>query len=85
MQFGIPIIATREGAMPEIIDDKITGFLVDKNQPEQIAEKIKILFNDEELRRKMGEAGRKKFLEKYTLEIFEQNMKKVFDGILRKQ
>jgi hypothetical protein len=30
----------------------------------------------------MGEAGRKKNLEKYTLEIFEQNMKNVFDHIL---
>ncbi|MBL1155971.1 MAG: glycosyltransferase family 4 protein [Ignavibacteriota bacterium] len=84
MQFGIPIIATREGAIPEIIDDKITGFLVDKNQPDQIADKVEILSIDAELRKKMGEAGRKKFLEKYTFEIFEENMKRVFETILSK-
>ncbi len=78
MQHGIPVIATREGAIPEIIDDGITGFLVDKNRPDQIAEKINLLYHDRKLLSQMGQAGRKKYEEKYTLEIFEQNMKTVF-------
>jgi len=82
MQASIPVIATKEGAIPEIIDDGITGFLVEKNNPQQIAEKIEILINNPELRKKMGEAGRKKFLEKYTIDIFEKNIKNVFDRVL---
>lgn len=81
MQFGIPVIATREGAIPEIVDDGITGFLVDKNSPEQIAEKLKILLENHDLRYQMGVAARKKFQEKYTLEIFEKNMLNVFTEI----
>lgn len=83
MQFGIPVIATKEGAIPEIIDDGITGLLVDKNRPDQIASKLEILMNDFGLRKRMGEAGRRKFSEKYTFEIFEQNMKNVFDSVLK--
>lgn len=84
MQAGMPIIATKEGAIPEIVDDGITGFLVDKHHSDQIAKKLEILINNPELRKKLGDAGRKKFLEKYTLEIFESNMKNVFEDVLRK-
>jgi len=82
MQASIPVIATKEGAIPEIIDDGITGFLVEKNNPQQIAEKIEILISNSELRKKMGEAGRKKFLERYTLDIFEENLVNVLKNIL---
>jgi glycosyltransferase involved in cell wall biosynthesis len=82
MQFGLPIISTYEGAIPEIVDDGITGFLIDKHNPQALADKIETLFKDKELREKMGRAGRKKFLEKYTLDIFEKNLKNVFDQVL---
>jgi len=62
----------------------ITGFLVEKNNPIELADKIEVLINNPDLRKQMGEAGRKKFFEKYTLEVFEQNMKNVFDDILKK-
>jgi len=82
MQFGIPVIATREGAIPEIIDDGITGFLVNKHSPGQIAEKLKILLDNDELRNKMEIASRQKYLDKYTLDIFELNMKNIFESVL---
>lgn len=84
MQFGIPIITTKEGAIPEIVEDGITGFLVEKQNSQQIAEKIEILVKNHFLRKKMGEAARKKYLENYNLEIFEQNLNCVFDDILNK-
>jgi len=84
MQFAKPVITTREGAIPEIVDDGITGFLVDKNNPEQISEKLEVLINNPELCKKMGIAGRKKFLEKYTMEIFESNLKSVFENVLKR-
>lgn len=84
MQYRLPVVSTFEGAIPEIVDDGITGFLVEKNNPIQLADKIEVLINNPDLRKQMGEAGRKKFLEKYTLEVFEQNMKNVFDDILKK-
>jgi len=84
MQFGLPVISTNEGAIPEIVDDGITGFIVEKNTPNNIAKKIEFLANHPELRKKMGAAGRKKFLEKYTLQVFEKNMITVFNDILKK-
>ncbi len=85
MQSGLPVVSTYEGAIPEIIDDGITGFIVEKQNPQQIAEKLEILINNPELRKKMGEAGRKKFLENYTIDKFEENLVNVFNQILEKQ
>jgi len=83
MQLGLPVISTFEGAIPEIVDDGLTGFLVKQQDELDLAEKIETLLRDKELRIKMGEAGRKKFEENYTLEIFEKNMHNVFDSVLK--
>lgn len=82
MQFSIPVIATVEGAIPEIIDDRVTGFLVDKDSPDQIADKLEILIKNPKLRELMGKAGRKKYEKKYTFQKFEENMMNVFKDVL---
>ena len=82
MQFALPVVSTFEGAIPEIVDDGVTGFLVPPKDVISLAEKIEILINNKNLRIQMGDAGRKKFLEKYTLDKFEQNLLKVFGEIV---
>jgi glycosyltransferase involved in cell wall biosynthesis len=85
MQFYKPVIATTEGAIPEIINDGVTGFLVDKSAPEQIAQKIQLLIKKPELRRLMGVASRNAFEEKYTLVHFEKNLLSVFKKIIEQE
>ena len=82
MQYGIPIIGSKEGAIPEIIDDQKTGLLVDKNNSKQIAEKIELLIDNPKLRENMGDAGKEKYNQKYTLDIFEKNMLTVFNDVI---
>ena len=83
MQAGIPVIATREGAIPEIVDNGVTGFIVDKNSPEKVAEKLVTLIKNPELLIKMKMSGRNLFLRNYTLEKFDMNMLKIFNHIIR--
>ena len=82
MQCGKPVIATYEGAIPEIIDNEVTGYLVAKNSPRQIADKLELLIIDQTLRESFGYAGRKKYEEKFTRNTFEKNMDLVFHRIL---
>lgn len=82
-QFNIPVIASDIGAISDIIDDGISGFLIRNIKPDQIAEKVELLNNNRELLLKMGIAARNKYEEKYRLEIFEKNMKAVFDKVLQ--
>jgi glycosyltransferase involved in cell wall biosynthesis len=58
MAAGVPVVATRSGAIPETVKDKQTGFLVSKNDPRALAESILKLLHDDDLRGKMGRAAR---------------------------
>jgi glycosyltransferase involved in cell wall biosynthesis len=58
MALGKPVIATAGGGTNEILRDNITGFLVSPSNPDEIAEKVDMLLNDESLRTAMGQAGK---------------------------
>jgi glycosyltransferase involved in cell wall biosynthesis len=65
---SIPVIATRRGGLPEVVRDGETGFLVDAEAPQQLAERIRQLAVDRLLRRRMGDAARRHVLEHFTQE-----------------
>ena len=81
MMFGLPVISTSEGGIPDIVQDGETGFIVDKQNPKKLAEKIKQLIDNPEKASLMGEKGRQYFLEKYTLEVFERRMVHILNQI----
>ncbi len=68
MAAKLPVIATRVGAVPEIIEDKKNGMLVKPAQPEQIAEKIQNLLNNDHLRQEMGIQAHQTILFKFPLD-----------------
>ncbi len=74
MQNGLPIISTPEGGIPDIIVEGETGFMVPHDNAEMLAEKITILIKSPSLRYEMGEKGRQRFFELFTLEKFEKNL-----------
>lgn len=82
MQFALPVISTNEGGIPDIVEDGITGFIVDKKNPQALAEKLELLIKDKDLRERMGSAGRKKFEEEFTIKHFEKNLYQIFRKIL---
>ena len=79
MEFGLPIVSTQEGAIPEIVEHNITGLLTNKKDAEGIAENIERLLNDIDLRIKMGKAGRQKFLSEFIFEKFENRLLDIFN------
>ena len=81
LQFGIPAVATFEGAIPEIIDDNEVGLLVPKNDAQTLAEKLTILIKDQDLRRDMKVKAYQKYINNYTLEAFEQKISAILKSI----
>jgi len=74
MSWGLPVISSTEGAIPEIVQDGVTGFIVNPKSPKEIADKIMTLVNNPELRKKMGMKGREVFISKYTLNTYARNL-----------
>ncbi|HZP44900.1 MAG TPA: glycosyltransferase family 4 protein [Candidatus Binataceae bacterium] len=54
---GTPAIGTGSGGTPEVIADGVTGFLLRRNDPEELAARLEQLLTDAELRARMGRAG----------------------------
>jgi len=68
MALAKPVVATSGGGTNEIIIDQETGFLVKKSNPEDLAEKIELLLNNEELRIRMGIAGQERIQNFFTID-----------------
>ncbi|MBI2625988.1 MAG: glycosyltransferase family 4 protein [Candidatus Nealsonbacteria bacterium] len=67
MSFGVPVIASREGGNPELIEDNFNGFLVEYKNKEQIKQAILKLWRDKELQEKFIKNSREK-LEEFSWE-----------------
>jgi glycosyltransferase involved in cell wall biosynthesis len=67
MAYGKPIVATKVGGIPELVNDSVSGFLVERNDPVSAAERLNRLAGDPELRRRLGDAGREVVREKFDL------------------
>jgi glycosyltransferase involved in cell wall biosynthesis len=59
MAAGKPLVATRVGGLPEVVRDGENGLLVDERDAHALASAIRALAGDPDVRRRMGEAGRK--------------------------
>jgi len=78
MMFGLPVVATKWRGIPAMVRDRENGFLVSIRAPHEIAEKLKILIENENLRREMGRRGREIFLREFTIDKFRKKMEEVF-------
>lgn len=83
MLHKLPVVATRVGGMQYIVDDNITGYLVDKYDVSQMAEKLGVLCKDGILREKMGEAGFRKAMQTYTEKRYVTNVEDLYKDLLR--
>ena len=81
MMFGLPVISTNEGGIPDIVKNDQTGFVIENQKPNKLAEKIKWFIDNPEEASSMGEKGREHFLENYTLEIFENRLTHILNQI----
>ncbi len=78
MAMGLPIVGTRHGGTVEQIEDGVTGFLVEPNNPEELAAALARLLGDAELRRRMGECGRERFLCLFEFGPFYDKMLSIY-------
>jgi len=81
-QYGLPVISTVEGGIPDLVTNNESGLLIKSKDPEILADKIGILLKDKNLRIKMGKKGYEKFINNFTITHFESNLNKIFHLIL---
>ena len=71
-----PVIAFNLSSNPEIIANNKTGYLVEKNDLEDLTEKIKLLAENPELRNKMGQEGKARVKERFIIDRVVEEVEK---------
>lgn len=80
-----PVVGPRAGGLAETVVDGETGWLVAPDDPAAFTEAAHRLLCDEALRLRMGEAGRQRVLERYTIEQHVERMHTLYHEVLSKQ
>ena len=85
MMAGLPVAATRVGGVPELVEDGVTGYLVPPQDSHALAAALQSLLVDPGLRQRLGEAGRKRALEHFSLAETIRRTQKVYEAVLKTQ
>ena len=82
MACGLPVVCGEGGGNREVVDDGKTGFVIAPADPQALAERIAYLRDHEAERRAMGEAGRERILEAFSLERMVGSYVRIYEDAL---
>jgi glycosyltransferase involved in cell wall biosynthesis len=81
MAAGRPVVATPVGGTPELVADGETGLLVPPRHPAALADALRRLLTDADLRRRLGEAGRVRAGERFTVAAMTDRILQLYDEV----
>jgi glycosyltransferase involved in cell wall biosynthesis len=84
MQQGLPVISTRVGGIPEMLDERQSGILIHPGAPDEIMEAVSLLKNDHQLRNRLSEGARKAFDEKFEVTAGIQEIRSLYETLSAK-
>jgi glycosyltransferase involved in cell wall biosynthesis len=82
---GRAVVATTVGGIPEVVQDGVNGLLVPPREPGKLAEKIGLLLDDPELRRRLGQAARQGVEEHHSLDGMGRHLLKLYAEVERRK
>ena len=89
MGAGLPIIGTAVGGIPDFLkdptevgEDKATGLFAKVNDPKDLADKIRMLINDDNLSQKIAWNGKKLATEEYSWDSAAIRMETIFNNLI---
>ncbi|MGM0877130.1 MAG: glycosyltransferase family 4 protein [Bacillota bacterium] len=84
MDYGLPIVSTPVGGIPEVIIDDKNGYLVNPGDVQNLAARLTDLIVNEELRYDMGQNNQRQIAEKYDLEVLLKDLSLLYKKLPKK-
>jgi glycosyltransferase involved in cell wall biosynthesis len=81
MAAGLPVVATRVGGLPDVVQDGLTGLVIPPRDPEALAAALTRLLDDEALRARMGQAGLAR-AEEYSDKVMFERLEALYTEVL---
>jgi glycosyltransferase involved in cell wall biosynthesis len=79
MARGVPVVASAVGGIPEVVTDGVDGRLVPPGDSTALADAIIELLRDSELRRRLGEAGRRTVVDRFSIDAQVRAIQALYD------
>jgi glycosyltransferase involved in cell wall biosynthesis len=83
MASGLPVVATRVGGLPEMIDEGRGGYLVEPGDSPALAQALARLAADPHLARRLGEHNRAVGRERFALSVVCRRLERIYEGVAR--
>lgn len=85
MAAGKPVISTRVGGIPEVVEDGITGLLVPPEDPKALAKAIAELIDNPALARRFGEKGRERVEKYFNAKTNTRQLERIYNQIIERR
>ena len=83
MAMRVPVIATNIGGLPEVIEDRKTGILVPQGDTNALLNALEYLIKNSDMRKEMGEEGRKRVLKYFTIKENVRRTEEIFLHLIK--
>jgi glycogen(starch) synthase len=81
MMFSKVVIGARAGGMPEVVEDGVSGFLVEPGDPDDLTRCLEVVLSDSGLRRSVGEAARRRYETEFAPARMAERLTEFIDAI----
>ena len=82
MAAGKPIVATRVGGVPDLVEDGVHGLLVPRRDPRALADSIARLLRDERLRSELGRRGRERQRREFDIDVTVRQVESLYEELV---
>ncbi len=79
---GLPVVASKAGGIPEIVEDGVTGFIVEKENSEALTNALVKLIKSPEKRLQMGQAGKERVLKEFDAKVMAKKYEDLYEKII---
>jgi len=83
MEAGLPVVSTRVGGVPDLVEDGVTGLLVDPGDPAALAGALSGLLGDRERRAEMGIKGRERRRSEFDIDVTVERIEQLYEELYR--
>lgn len=81
--FGIPVIGTNRGGIPELVIDGKHGYIYEANDPDSLAKKIKYIWTDQDERQKMSKTVKRYMDNNFNDDVFYNSIERIYNKVLK--
>ena len=84
MALGKPVVASRIGGIPEFVQDRISGFLVERDNSNEFADKIIMILKDQNLAFSMGRTAKQRAMTIFNPKLVFNRLAKLYEEVSKK-